>query len=106
VWSYTGAASLESNGQKSLQDHPTIKPVAILQDALSDLTNRGDVVLDPFLGSGSNLIAAEKCSRVCRGVELDPHCIDVVVRRYEAATGTGAILVDTNEPFNRCSPQA
>jgi DNA modification methylase len=99
VWSYPGVASLDSNGQKSLQCHPTIKPTAMLQDALIDLTNRGDVVLDPFLGSGSTLMAAEKCGRVCRGVELDPHCIDVIIRRYEAATGTSAFLVDTDEPF-------
>jgi DNA modification methylase len=71
----------------------------MLQDALSDLTNRGDVVLDPFLGSGSTLMAAEKCGRVCCGVEMDPHYIDVMVRRYEAATGKSAILIDTDEPF-------
>ena len=59
----------------------------MLEDALLDLTNRGDIVIDPFLGSGSTLIAAEATGRVCRGVELDPLYVDVIARRYEAATG-------------------
>jgi hypothetical protein len=58
----------------------------MLEDALLDLTNRGDIVLDRFLGSGSTLIAADKTGRVCRGVELDPLYVDVIVRRFEAAT--------------------
>ena len=58
----------------------------MLEGALLDLTNRGDIVIDPFLGSGSTLIAADKTGRVRRGVELDPLYVDVIVRRYEAAT--------------------
>jgi hypothetical protein len=65
-----------------------------------DLSNRSDIVADPFLGSGSTLIAAEKTGRVCRGVELDPLYVDVVVRRYEAATGNPAVLIETGEPFD------
>ena len=71
----------------------------MLEDALLDLTNRGDIVLDPFLGSGSTLIAAEKAGRICRGVELDPLYVDVIIRRYEAARGSPAILAETGEPF-------
>jgi hypothetical protein len=71
----------------------------MLEDAILDLTDRGDIVIDPFLGSGSTLIAAEKVGRLCRGVELDPLYVDVIVRRYEAATGTRAILAETGEPF-------
>jgi DNA modification methylase len=71
----------------------------MLQDALLDLTNRGDVVVDPFLGSGSTLIATDKTGRVCRGVDLDPLYIDVVVRRYEAATSNPAVLIETGETF-------
>ena len=66
----------------------------MLEDALLDLTNRSDIVIDPFL-SGSTLIAADKTGRVCRGVELDPLYVDVIVRRYEAATGNPAVLVET-----------
>ena len=99
VWTYPGASSLGSDARRGLQDHPTVKPTAMLEDALLDLTNRGDIVIDPFLGSGSTLIAADKTGRICRGVELDPLYVDVIVRRYEAATGKAAILVETGETF-------
>ena len=71
----------------------------MLEDAFIDLTNRGDIVLDPFLGSGSTLIAAENSGRVCCGVELSPLSVDVIIRRYEAATHATAVLADTGEPF-------
>ena len=71
----------------------------MLQDALIDLTNRGEIVLDPFLGSGSALIAAENTGRVCRGIELDPLYVDVIIRRYEALTRTTAVLADTGKSF-------
>jgi hypothetical protein len=64
-----------------------------------DLSNRGDIVIDPFLGFGSTLIAAEKTKRVCRGVELDPLHVDVIVRRYEAATSNAAVLAETGGAF-------
>jgi DNA modification methylase len=99
VWTYPGASTLGSDARRGLQDHPTVKPVAMLEDALLDLTNRGDLVLDPFLGSGSTLIAAEKTGRYCRGLELDPLYVDVILRRYEAFTGRPAILRETGETF-------
>jgi hypothetical protein len=100
VWTYPGASSLGSDARRGLKDHPTVKPTAMLEDALLDLSNRSDVVIDPFLGSGSTLIAADKTGRVCRGVELDPLYVDVIVRRYEAATGGPAVLVGTGEVFD------
>jgi DNA modification methylase len=100
VWTYPGASSLGSDARRGLKDHPTVKPTAMLEDALLDLTNRGDIVIDPFLGSGSTLIAADKTGRVCRGVELDPRYVDVIVRRYEAATGNRAVLVETGETLD------
>ncbi len=99
VWTYPGASSLGSDARRGLEDHPTVKPTAMLEDALLDLTDRGDIVIDPFLGSGSTLIAAERTGRVCRGVELDPLYVDVIIRRYEAATGEAAILFETGETF-------
>jgi DNA modification methylase len=72
----------------------------MLEDALLDLSNRSEIVVDPFLGSGSTLIAADKTRRVCRGVELDPLYVDVIVRRYEAATGNPAVLRDTGEALD------
>jgi DNA modification methylase len=82
VWTYPGASSLGSDARRGLKDHPTVKPTAMLEDALLDLSNRSDIVVDPFLGSGSTLIAADKTGRVCRGIELDPLYVDVIVRRY------------------------
>ena len=99
VWTYAGASSLGSDARRGLKDHPTVKPTAMLEDALLDLTNRGDTVVDPFLGSGSTLIAAHATGRVCRGVELDLLYVDVIIRRYEAATGDPAVLVETGENF-------
>ena len=99
VWTYSGASSLGSDARPGLKDHPTVKPTAMLEDALLDLSNRRDIVVDPFLGSGSTLIAADKTGRLCRGVELDPLYIDVIVRRYEAATGNPAVPIGTGEAF-------
>jgi signal transduction histidine kinase len=78
---------------------PLARQRTLLEDALLDLTNRGDLVIDPFLGSGSTLIAAEATGCVCRGVELDPLYVDVIMRRYEATTGEPAVLLVTGETF-------
>ena len=72
----------------------------MLADALFDLTNRREIVLDPFLGSGSTLIAADRTGRCCRGVELDPLYIDVILRRYQRETGESAVLEATGETFD------
>jgi DNA modification methylase len=84
----------------TLKDHPTVKPTAMLEDALLELTDRGDIVIDPFLASGSTLIAADKTGRVRRGVELDPPYVEVIARRCEAATGHPAVLIETGEAFD------
>jgi DNA modification methylase len=101
LWTYPGASSLGSDARRGLKDHPTVKPTAMLEDALLDLTSRSDIVIDPFLGSGSTLIAANKTGRVCRGIELDPLYVDVIIRRYQTATGDDAVLVETGETFER-----
>jgi DNA modification methylase len=99
LWTYPGASSLGSDARRGLQDHPTVKPVAMLEDALIDLTRRDELVLDPFLGSGSTLIACEKAGRVCRGLELDPLYVDVMIRRFEKTTGIPAVVEETGERF-------
>jgi DNA modification methylase len=99
VWTYPGASSLGSEARRGLQDHPTVKPTALLEDALLDITNRGDFVIDPFLGSGSTLIAAEKAGRICYGVELDTQYVDVIIARFRAATGQWAVLDESGEEF-------
>ncbi|MCC6266807.1 MAG: DNA modification methylase [Dehalococcoidia bacterium] len=77
-------------------EHPTMKPVGLIEALLKNSTRRGDLVLDPFLGSGSTLIAAERLGRRCVGVELDPRYAQVAVRRWEAFTGQNAHLMERN----------
>jgi DNA modification methylase len=100
VWTYPGASSLGSDARRGLQDHPTVKPTAMLQDALIDLSNRGEIVLEPFGGSGSTLIACEKTGRLCRAIELDPLYVDVIVRRYQEVTGQRVRLDRSGEAFD------
>ncbi len=80
------------SGRALLAMHPTVKPVALVADALLDASARGDLVLDPFLGSGSSLIAAEKVGRRAFGLELDPAYVDTAIRRWERWTGEEARL--------------
>ena len=96
---YPGASSIQSDSRRGLKEHPTVKPVAMLSDIILDLTDRGEIVLDPFLGSGSTLIACHKTGRICCGTELDPLYVDVIVRRYQAVTGQTAVLEGTGETF-------
>jgi len=89
VWSYPGANTFSKSGDEGnlLALHPTVKPVALLADILLDSTKRGDIVLDPFLGSGSTIIAAEKVGRRARGLELDPLYVDTIIRRWQRWSG-------------------
>jgi DNA modification methylase len=93
VWEYPGVNTLSSNGEegKLLALHPTVKPVALVADALLDCSARGEVVLDSFLGSGTTLLAAERTGRRCYGIEIDPLYIDVAIRRWQRYTGERAI---------------
>lgn len=99
VWNYPGASTLGSDAREGLVVHPTVKPREMLEDAILDVTDRGDVVLDCFLGSGSTLIAAETTGRICRAIELDTGYCDVAVERWQRATGHDAILNETGETF-------
>lgn len=99
VWDYPGVNSFGAN-QKDLALHPTVKPVALVADAIKDVTKRGEIVLDGFGGSGTTLIAAERTGRVARLVELDPLYCDVICRRYEARTGRPAQLCGTEQIFS------
>jgi DNA modification methylase len=98
VWDYPGVNSFGGN-QEDLALHPTVKPVALVADAIRDVTRRGDIVLDGFGGSGTTLIAAERTGRVARLVELDPLYCDVICRRFEAHTGQPARLAGTDQTF-------
>jgi len=102
VWNYPGANTFSrSDGEGNLLAlHPTPKPVALIADAIKDCTARGDLVLDPFLGSGTAVIAAERSGRRCYGLELDPIYVDTVIRRWQRQTKLEAIHVETGETFN------
>jgi DNA modification methylase len=102
VWKYAGVNSFgrETEEGNLLALHPTVKPVKLVADAILDCSKRGDIVLDPFLGSGSTLMAAERVGRRCYGVELDPAYVDTIVHRWQAMTGDGAIHAETGERFH------
>lgn len=92
VWDYQSVNSMAGSRRDDLDLHPTVKPTALVADALQDVTKRGDVVLDIFLGSGTSLIAAERIGRRFRGLDIDPAYVDVAVERWQAMTGTQAVL--------------
>jgi DNA modification methylase len=72
----------------------------MVADAILDVTQRRDLVLDPFLGSGSTLCAAQRVGRRCRGLELDPRYVDLTIRRWQRMTGEAAVLERTGERFD------
>jgi hypothetical protein len=79
--------------------HPTVKPVALVADAIRDCSHRSDIVLDTFLGSGTTLLAAEKVGRRGYGVEIDPVYADVTIRRWQAFTGRDAVLEGSGKTY-------
>ncbi|MEL6286787.1 MAG: DNA modification methylase [Pseudomonadota bacterium] len=87
VWDYAGVQARRDE----LKLHPTVKPVAMIADAIQDVTARGELVLDPFCGSGSTILAAERTGRRAAGIELDPKYVDVAIRRFQQATGKDAV---------------
>lgn len=106
VWDYAGVNTFRRGRAADLVDHPTVKPTALVADALRDVSHRGDVVLDTFIGSGTTLLAAEKTGRRARGIELDPLYVDVAIRRWQALTGEKAILSRSGESFSEREAEA
>ena len=104
VWEYPDVNSFGAS-QKDLELHPTVKPVALVADAIKDVSRRGDIVLDGFGGSGTTLIAAQRCGRVAQLVELDPLYCDVICRRFEGLTGVQAVLAGTSDTFDVVASQ-
>ncbi len=99
VWDYAGISSLGANRMEELAMHPTVKPVALIADALRDCSRRGESVLDIFAGSGSTLMAAETCGRLARALEYDPAYCDTIIARWQAFTGKHAILEASGRSF-------
>ena len=92
VWDYPSVNSMAGSRREDLDLHPTVKPVAMVADAYQDVTKRGDLVFDMFLGSGTSLIAAERTRRRFRGCDIDPAYVDVAIDRWQALTGRDARL--------------
>ena len=86
----------EYDRPKSSKDHPTMKPIQLMAYPIQNSSMRGTIVLDPFLGSGSTLIAADQTGRVCYGIELDEKFVDVIVKRYIEVTGDTEVTVQRN----------
>lgn len=101
LWSYRGMNVVGQERDDLLKLHPTVKPVALVADAIKDVSHRGGIVLDPFLGSGTTLIAAESTGRRCCGVEFDPLYCDLIIRRWADHTGASAVLEPTGESFEQ-----
>lgn len=107
VWAYPGMGTFGRGGEEGdlLAMHPTVKPVALIADALLDASARGDLVLDPFVGSGSTVIAAEKVGRRAFGIEIDPLYVDTAVRRWERWSGQEARLEGFGQSFTEVGAQ-
>ena len=108
VWNYPSAASLARTSEEGnpLAMHPTVKPLALICDILLDASGKGDIVIDPFAGSGTTIIAAEKLGRVARGIEIDPLYCDTIIRRWQHWTGEDAIRVADGMTFSSLEAEA
>jgi len=101
VWEYPGICTFSRSEEGNLLPlHPTLKPVALVADAVLDTSARGDVVLDAFLGSGTTLIAAERVGRICFGIEIDPRYVDVAIRRWQQHSGDRAVHLASGKSFD------
>jgi len=100
VWKYPGANTFRKGRMDDLRLHPTVKPIALVSDAIRDCTRRRDIVLDLFCGSGTTILAAERVGRRGFGMEIDPIYVDTTIRRWQALTGKDAVLAGTTSTFN------
>ena len=106
VWSYPGVGTFRHSDEGDLLSlHATPKPVRMIADAILDVSARGDIVIDAFLGSGTTIIAAERVGRRCFGIEIDPHFADIIVRRFERHSGEPAIHIATGKTFDEISAE-
>jgi DNA modification methylase len=99
LWTYAGANTFGKDRTKSLAMHPTVKPTALVADALLDCTARGDIVLDQFAGSGTTILAAEKVGRIAYCLEYEPRYVDVTIQRWQHQTKLEATLEGDGRSF-------
>jgi DNA modification methylase len=100
VWHYQGANTFRAGRLDDLKSHPTVKPVALVADAMKDVTRRGDIVLDSFCGSGTTILAAERVGRRAYAIEIDPLFVDVAIRRWQAFARRDAVQIETGLTFD------
>lgn len=105
VWDYSGVNTFRRGRMEELEAHPTVKPLAMVVDAVKDCSNRRGIVFDPFAGSGTTLLAAEKTGRIGRGIELDPHYVDVAIRRWQELSGQSAMHAESGRRFDELAAQ-
>ncbi|WP_424629721.1 site-specific DNA-methyltransferase [Bradyrhizobium sp. SYSU BS000235] len=105
VWQYPGVNTFRKGRLADLAVHPTVKPVALVADAMRDCSRRGDIVLDPFIGSGTTILAAEKVGRRGYGIEIDPLYVDVAIKRWQDFTKRDAILESTGQTFHEVAAE-
>jgi DNA modification methylase len=99
VWRYPGVNTFGRGRMEQLTSHPTPKPVPMVADVMRDVSHRGQIVLDTFMGSGTTIIAAERTGRIAYGIDIDPGYVDVSVARWQAMTGLEARLESTGQSF-------
>lgn len=105
VWTYPGISSFGKDRDTELSLHPTVKPVAMVADAILDCSHRGGIILDAFAGSGTTLVAAEKTGRQGYGIELDPHYCDVILKRLQTVTGCEPVHVETGKTLTEITEE-
>ncbi|WP_040674602.1 site-specific DNA-methyltransferase [Nitrobacter sp. Nb-311A] len=103
VWKYAGVNTFRAGRLDDLKSHPTVKPVALVADAIKDATRRRDIVLDTFCGSGTSILAAERVGRRAYALELEPRFVDLAIRRWQEFTGRDAIHLDSGLTFHEMS---
>lgn len=103
VWEFPGVNTIKAGRMQELAMHPTVKPVGLVMEAIKDCSRRGGIVLDPYGGSGTTLIACEKSGRIARIIEIDPKYVDVTVRRWQKLTGRQAILQNSSLTFDEAT---
>jgi DNA modification methylase len=106
VWNYAGVNSFKRERLAELAMHPTVKPVALVSDAMRDCSRRGGIILDPFAGSGTVVIAAERTGRKALVIEIDPAYCDLIVKRWQDYTGKRATHGRTGVEFDNLKTQA
>ena len=105
IWEYAGMSSFGRDRDATLAGHPTPKPLALVSDAILDCSKRGGIVLDAFTGSGTTLLAAEKTGRHGYGIELDPHFVDLVIKRFEEIYGLDTTHSQSGLSFDQVKAQ-